>query len=200
MKIIVKFHIHDVAPISIWNDGGSGGDHDFSCYGPSGTSSEYFAISRFGTGSYGKPQKTYVVSVSGASTNDTFQKPTGYSRIYKDSGSGATLDGSFWSVSCPAGYGSLSDVCIKGYSQPPLDAIWCVEETYLEADHHDKWIWNDVGSGAWSDCEINGGRSELTKEFIGVTNGGKKTLKKIANKYLDYLGKNRKFKVLKTHV
>jgi hypothetical protein len=186
LKLVVKFHVHNVEPVFIWNDLGSGGDSDFSCYGPYGTTFdfEYFALSHFGTGSYGKPQKAYVVSVSGENTIDVFQKPTGYNRIWTDSGSGADLDGSFWSVSCPTGYGSLSDICMKGYSQPPLDAIWCVKEKYLEDDYHDTWIWNDAGSGADQNCDIRGGQSELTKEFIGVTNGGIKTLKKIINTYL----------------
>ena len=88
-------------------------------------------------------------------------------------------------MNCPTGYGSLSDLCMRGYSQPPPDAIWCVEEKYLEDDYHNTWIWNDQGTGADQDCDINGGQSDFTKEFIGATTtrGGKKSLKKIAKKY-----------------
>ena len=175
-------------PVFVWNDVGSGGDYNFACYHPNGASlgSGHFAIGHFGTASYGQPQKPYVVTVEGENRNDVFEKPSGLNRIWTDSGSGAHEDGSFWTVSCPSGYGSLSDVCQIGHDQPSLDVIWCVKDKYLENDYHDQFLWNDAETGADVDIDIMGGNTELTKEFVAVTTsrGEKKSLKKISNTYL----------------
>jgi hypothetical protein len=116
------------------------------------------------------------------------KKPSGYSRIWRDLYSGANRDGSFWRVNCPKGYGSLSDVCQNGWGNQRLEThqVWCVNMKYLKDDNHDRWIWNDKGSGSYYDVDINGGESSLTRELISATDkrGRTKTLKRIANTYL----------------
>ena len=192
-KIIVKFNIHDETGKLVWHDKGSGARHDLSCYRPpSGQTrigkTTYYSIGHFGVrfkSSQSKP-RVFTVSVSGESSANVFKKPTGFSRIWRDKGSGASWDGSFWEVRCPNGYGSLSDLCQRGHSSPSTNSVWCIRETYLEGDYHNQWIWDDKGSGAWKDVDINGGQTDMTKELISATarRGSKKHLRKISSEYL----------------
>ena len=77
-------------------------------------------------------------------------------------------------------------MCQRGYSTPNIDTVSCIRETYLERDNHNQWIWDDRGSGAYRDVDINGGQSDLTKALISATTsrGAKKSLRRIASKYL----------------
>jgi len=188
IKKKVKFSVHSVDPELIWNDKSSGGRYDFSCWGPGyyPGNSGYYPIGHFGNGAYQKPQRAYVLSLSEPSWTGILKRPTGFNRIWKDSGSGASLDGSFWSVGCPLGYQSLSDVCRRGYDEPDIYSVWCINDRFLESDHHDNLIWNDRGTGAYSDVDINGGQSELTKELVSATTerGSTKYLRKIKSTYL----------------
>lgn len=184
----VTFHRHAVDLTStdlIWKDKGSGARYDFSCWAPRNTRLGY-VVGHFGSKSHSQPSDPYVVSVSGRSESDVFKKPIGYSRIWKDSGSGAYSDGSFWEVNCPFGYGSLSDLCQKGYSRPSINDVWCVKNTYLDNEHRNNWIWDDRRSGAYSDVDINGGNSRHTKRLISATTrrGQTKSLNKISSVYL----------------
>ena len=200
-KVIVKFNSHDETGKLVWHDKGSGASFDFSCYSPpSGQirigKTTYYSIGHFGVShgviwsghesSQRKP-RVFTVSVSGESSANVFKKPTGFSRIWRDKDSGAWWDGSFWEVKCPNGYGSLSDLCQRGHSSPSTNSVWCIRETYLERDYHNQWIWDDKGSGAGKDVDINGGQTDMTKELISATatRGTKKPLRKISSEYLE---------------
>ena len=120
----------------IWNDAGSGGYHDFSCY-----ALEYVGGNRclgfklchlseisdkphiYGVGHFGinvnkngpKPRPWVVSLVDSDEASTIFRRPTNFSRIWTDKGTGAYKDGSFWKVNCPNGYNSLADLCQHGY-------------------------------------------------------------------------------------
>ena len=167
----------------IYDDGGTGSSRDFSCYSPSPSSHRHYIVGHFGINAWygGAKPATYVLSVTGENPDTVFQRPTGYVQIWKDSGSGGSKDGSFWSVICPPGFGSLSDVCQLGYQKPSSLAVWCINENYLANEVRMNWIWDDTGSGALSDVDIMGGNSPWTREMISATNhrGLKKSLQTI---------------------
>ena len=185
-----SFRIHEVDSTLIWDDVNSGAKHNFACYAPSlASTSNLFVIGHFGISENrnGLKPKTYVVSLArDVKGNPVFQYPISYSLIWRDAGSFASKDGSFWKVNCPEGYGSLSDLCQIGYTSPNLDAIYCINQDYLEDDQHGNWIWDDTASGAAKDVDINGGDSELTKELVAATTqrGETKSLNKIKSEYL----------------
>ena len=83
----------------IWNDAGSGGYHDFSCYAASGTDKPHFyGVGHFGinVNKNGPKLRPLVVSlVDSDEETIIFRRPTSFSRIWTDKGTGAYKDGSF---------------------------------------------------------------------------------------------------------
>ena len=154
-------HYTDFTPI--WDDAGSGGELDFSCYAASGTDKPHI----YGVGHFGinvnengpKPRPWVVSLVDSDETSTIFRRPTIFSRIWTDKGTGAYKDGSFWKVNCPNGYNSLADLCQRGYddSKPSKSAVSCIKQEYLEDDLHNTFIWNDKWTGSSVDVDINGG-------------------------------------------
>ena len=185
----VRFQVHTVGPRLIYDDKGTGARYDFSCYAPITGSTHQYVIGHFGIGASrnGRKPTPYVMSVIGDKPENIFKRPTHYQQIWKDSGSGGQKEGSFWTVVCPNGFASLSDLCQLGYGTPSSGAVWCINKRYLENDYHDKWIWDDRWSGAYDDVDIMGGRTRLTKELVSATNrrGQKKTLKGIKNTFIE---------------
>ena len=142
----------------------------FSCYAPSfsvaSEASYFFVVGHFGTS--GNKPTSYVVSPIDCNDGNTvFRRPESFSRLWTDSGSGAWRDGAFWRVNCPNGYGSLSDICTNGYSEPEKNTVWCIMLEYLEDDLHDTWVWDSKGTVGIVD--VNGGKSDLTRELMSVT-------------------------------
>ncbi|MEM6771126.1 MAG: Vps62-related protein [Bacteroidota bacterium] len=129
-----------------WNDKGSRGKMDGSFYRPV-IPEGYYYLGDFGQNGYGIPAKGSIPLVkpleSGALT-----APLDYELIWKDSGSGARMDGSFWLPIAPDGYRALGIVCQKGYQKPSTDLIRCVREDLLIPGRAGSLIWNDNGTGA----------------------------------------------------
>ena len=186
-----KLKFHYVDPELIWEYDGVGGGR-FSCYAPSfsiTSKSYYFVIGHFGIGDHrhGNKPTTYVVSpIECEDGNTAFRRPESFSRLWTDSGSGASTDGTFWRVNCPNGYGSLSDLCQQGYSEPNKNTVWCIKHEYLEDDQHDTWLWDSIGAGtnnvgSVTSVDVNGGKSDLTRELVSVTttHGATNTMKRI---------------------
>ncbi|KAL6882932.1 hypothetical protein HDV57DRAFT_465618 [Trichoderma longibrachiatum] len=76
-----------------------------------------------------------------------------YERIWKDEGSGADRDGSFWRPVAPAGYVALGDVASgAGWdAAPSVDDVWCVRgDLVTRGGFRPESAWDDKGSGAAS--------------------------------------------------
>lgn len=182
----IRFHYKQVDARWICDDRGSKSDHDFTCYGPTPDGSSY-TVGHFGIGNShdGPKPNVYQVSVTGISAEAVFAKPLGFFNIWEDHGSHGDDNWGLWQVNCPNGFRALSDVCVNGYHQPSNDEIWCINEDFLDDDYHDDWIWDDKGSGADANCDINGGQSLYTNDLVAATNqrGSKKYLSKIKDEY-----------------
>ena len=74
-------------------------------------------------------------------------------QTWKDTGSGASRDVSFWTPVCNANYVALGDYCQNGYGRPSLSAMRCVRED-LTAPCGKTQIWTDKGSGARMDARV----------------------------------------------
>ena len=175
-----KIKFHYVESELIWAcDGACGGG--IACYAPSfseASKSFFFVVGHFVTS--GNKPTTYVVSpIDCKDGNTVFRRPESFTRLWKDSGSGAYRDGSFWRVNCPNGYGSLSDICKNGYSEPDKNTVWCIILEYLDDDLHDTWVWDSKGTVG--NVDVNGGKSDLTRELMSVTttHGAINTMKRI---------------------
>jgi hypothetical protein len=76
-------------------------------------------------------------------------RPTDYTRIWIDNGSGGKHDGAVWRPVAPTGYVALGDVGCYGYGKPSLTKMWCVREDLVG---YGKFLatsaWDDGGSGA----------------------------------------------------
>ena len=178
-------------PQWICDDGGSGAWRDFTCYEPTRSSrllDTNYTVGHFGINDNYKGSKpvVYQLSVTGRNANNVFERPTGFSKIWEDHGAGGRIDWGIWEVKCPSGYGALSDVCVNGHHSPSTNAIVCIKDIYLEYELRDKWIWDDKLSGAYADCDINGGNVIHTKALVTATNrrSSKRTLRKIKEIYL----------------
>ena len=172
-SLAVKFSIDLVGPSLIYDDAGTGANRDFSCYSPNSVSPGQYIVGHFGIGSHrdGRKPTPYVMSVNTEHHEIVFKRPTDYQQIWNDTGSEGIRPGSIWSINCPTGFASVSDLCQAGYKQPRLDAVWCINDRFLENDLHDKWIWDSNGSNSDADVDIRGGSTNWTKELISATTG-----------------------------
>ena len=78
---------------------------------------------------------------------DALARPTGYTRIWVDDGSGADKDGSCWRPEPPEGYVALGDVFVRGRSKPSVDDVMCVRSDLVIRGQLGGTIWKDRGSG-----------------------------------------------------
>ena len=138
-----------------WNDRGSGGKHDGAFWQPRPPTG-FHALGGIGVGGYddanGKVAALCVRAADPSSPRPPLLKPTGYDRIWKDSGSGADMDGSCWRPRAPAGYVALGDVFMKGHDTAPSpdDAICLRADLAHEAVAGD-FVWDDTGTGSDQD-------------------------------------------------
>ena len=134
----------------IWKDSGSGADYDVSTWRPTGPSG-YYSLGDIAVRSHGRPRTAIIAK---ALKDDVFRAPTYYRRIWKDSGSGADWDVSFWEPICPPYYRNLGQVSVRRHSPMPSPSdIRCVNTKYTVVGKW-QWIWNDRGSGADADVGI----------------------------------------------
>ena len=132
----------------VWNDKGSGGKHDGAFYRPKPPAG-YYAVGHYGQGNYGPPSDGVIV-VKGMEPGTT-SRPTGYTEVWTDRGSGANMDGSFWLPKPPAGYIALGLVCNGNHSAPGLDEVVCVRQDLVLPGKVGAFIWDDSGTGAKRD-------------------------------------------------
>ena len=130
----------------VWKDSGSGANRDFSSYHPKDCPS----LADSGVGNYVDKPVGYCVE---ALKPQSLVVPSGWSVIWKDSGSGADWDGSFWKFSCPAGFVALGHAAKRDYNQPDINNYRCVNSSLVTSGTFSN-VWEDKGSGANEDCSI----------------------------------------------
>jgi hypothetical protein len=134
-----------------WHDGGSGGDYDGSFYHPK-LPEGFKALGSLGLRAWGCPNidgRQWMLVVKANDGSDALAPPESYTREYDDAGSGADLNGSFWTPNCPAGYVAMGSVAQHGWGSPGLDDVTCVREDLTRAGEAvSTFIWIDAETGA----------------------------------------------------
>ena len=136
----------------IWNDAGSGANMDGSIWRVLNYQSEFCSLGDHAVGSWDKPT-TKAVLVS-QKKSGALVHPTSFTRVWKDTGSGAHADVAVYKMNAPSGYTCLGGVAVSSHStQPDSSKYCCVKNDYIspgETVH----AWNDVGSGADADVSL----------------------------------------------
>ena len=84
--------------------------------------------------------------------DDFVKKPTSWTWIWDDSGSGADNDVAIYRLNPPNGYKCLGMVAVQGYTHgPDLNRYRCVKQDLVKKVTLKRQIWNDAGSGATND-------------------------------------------------
>ena len=134
-----------------WHDGGSGGTYDGSFYHPVVTDG-FKALGSLALRVWGCPNidgRQWMIVVKADSGSTALAAPLRYIREYDDAGSGASLNGSFWTPVCPAGYAAMGTVAQRGWSSPGLDDVTCVREDLARpGEAAPDFTWTDVETGA----------------------------------------------------
>ena len=137
-----------------WHDGGSGGRYNGSFYHPV-TEDGFKPLGSLGLQTWGCPDingREWMIAVRAKEGSDALAQPLSYVREFDDAGSGASLNGSFWTPMCPAGYVAMGTVAQSGYGAPSLDDVACVREDLTrpgEAAPDFIWIDEDTGASDW---------------------------------------------------
>ena len=129
----------------VWDDRRSGANLDGFFYLPNVGPTEYIV------GGYGNRNKTLLASDCVLTLRDPayLAAPVGWQLIWKDTGSGARLDGSMWRPIPPSGdYRCLGHVPQEGYDEPYIPNYRCVHASFTEKLVTDEVIWSDKGSRA----------------------------------------------------
>jgi len=141
-------YAQDYSPI--WTDAGSGADDDVSIWRPNGRK-DFYRLGDYAVGSHRKPGKPATV-VAYDDGSGALAKPAGYSRVWRDKGSGADKDVSLWKPIAPAGYQCLGLLATNG-AKPATNDMRCVWRAFLTQGGNSK-VWDDDGSGADADVGI----------------------------------------------
>ena len=81
--------------------------------------------------------------------SDAFARPTRFTKVWDDSGSGALKDGTCWRPVPPYGYVSLGDVFAPGRTAPDVNSIVCVKSDLVVRGTVGRNVWDTVGAGNW---------------------------------------------------
>ncbi len=155
----------------LWNDQGSGADLDGGFWRPNPPAG-FFILGDYGQGNYNVPSQSVIVL--GVQAYDdplspALRLPSGFDRIWDDSGSGADLDGSVWMPRVPAGYVCFGHIFKLGHDAPNptavfgqpgwtpgLDRYRCVRSDLIGTTRVPLGglIWDDQGSGADDDVAV----------------------------------------------
>lgn len=142
-----------------WKDDGSGANMDLNIRRP--TPLDGYSIVGHSTQQYISwpvvkelTPSTDVFSLVTNYNSPLLRNPTDYERTYADFGSGADLDGSFWTPICSTNYRPLGFVDQIGYDKPTTDKIKCVHDRCIVQCAVGTLLWNDQGSGGEQDVAI----------------------------------------------
>ncbi len=155
-----------------WDDSGSGADLDGYFFIPNAKDSEYI----IGGHASGKKTSDYhcTTTVSVAADNPKARPPllatpANWKQVWKDSGSGAAKDGSFWKALPP----DDNYVCIGSVSQlnhnakPNIPNYRCVHKSLTDKIVASAIVWSDKGTGA--DQRVSVFSLPATGAFIAVS-------------------------------
>ncbi|NMO16826.1 Vps62-related protein [Pyxidicoccus fallax] len=134
----------------VWWDKGSGATMDGAFYRPIPREG-FFILGDYGQGNYLEPTGTVLtirVVDNDDPKNPALVAPEDYRLIYKDKGSGADEDGSFWAPVPPFGYVACGHVIQRGYDKPYIPNYRCLRHDLAAAVGLGGLIWDDRGSGA----------------------------------------------------
>ncbi len=142
----------------VWTDKGSGAEKDVAIYRvvpPEG----FFTLGDYAIATYKKRRVRCITIVRPDGANieggrRLLAPPLGWNRIWRDKGSGAKRDGSFWRATAPQGFSCLGDVGTRGYQAPAEPNYRCVNDCLVEPLVADKVVWTDRGSGARRDVSL----------------------------------------------
>ncbi len=147
-----------------WNDKGSGADDDVALYRPVAPPG-WAVVGDYAQGNYDQPTAvSYLVRGGG----DMLRPPSGFRKVWDDSGSGADRDGSVWKPVAPSGYVCLGDVTNGSHDQPEVSDYRCLRRDLATPGKLGRMIWKDSGSGADDDVSvwnINDSRGMPTATF-----------------------------------
>ena len=147
----------------VWDDRRSGADLDGFFYLPNVGPTEYIV------GGYGNRNKTLLASDCVLTLRDSayLAAPVGWELIWKDTGSGARLDGSMWRPVPPSeDYRCVGYVPQEGYDEPYIPNYRCVHASFTEKLVTDEVIWSDKGAGA--NKQVTMLRLPNTYSFVAV--------------------------------
>ena len=159
-----------------WDDSGSGADLDGYFFIPTIGKNEYMIG---GHASQKRTSKHHcVISVSNSASNPKgspaiLVAPADWKQIWKDSGSGATKDGSFWQAIPP----DSNYKCIGSISQlvhdrkPNLPNYRCVHRSLTDKIVASAIVWSDKGTGADKQVTIFNLPSTGVYIAVGVRTG-----------------------------
>jgi hypothetical protein len=155
-----------------WNDQSSRGIRDGSFYRPV-VPNGYYSVGDFAQNGYTAPPSSSVMLVKPLEEG-VLAPPVDFELIWKDTGSGAKMDGSFWRPIAPEGYRAIGIVCQPNYNKPTPDVVRCVREDLLTPGQVETMIWNTKGTNAntdFSTWSITGTDSNAIEcgTFLGVT-------------------------------
>ncbi len=155
-----------------WDDSGSGADLDGYFFIPNAKNSEYI----IGGHASGKRTSDYhcTTTVSEAANNPKgipplLVAPVDWKQVWKDSGSGAAKDGSFWQAIPP----DNNYICIGSVSQlthnakPNLPNYRCVHKSLTDKIVTSAIVWSDKGTGA--DQQVSVFRLPATGAYVVVS-------------------------------
>jgi len=134
----------------IWTDAGSGAKLSVAVWRAKNYQSEYCSLGDVLTDSYSSPSTKAVLVTQKKS--GALVKPSSFSLVWNDGGSGADEDVAIYRMNAPSGYTCLGGVAVNSGS-PDSSKYCCVKNEYIvRADTIE--IWNDGGSGAKSDVSL----------------------------------------------
>ncbi len=132
----------------IWRDSGSGARNDLSVHRPKGSGG--YPVGDIALNNYGKPGVSHIIK---AVKTGALAFPISFRKIWDDSGSGASWDGSFWEPICPGNYVPLGHVSVRSHGRPSVTDVVCVKSDYVVVGNW-QYVWNDRGSGAHDDVTV----------------------------------------------
>jgi hypothetical protein len=145
-----------------WKDKGSGGKYDGAYYNPNfdqlgSAYANFYFLGSFGMNSYSAPTGPMLLvraSAAASSSNPPLKLADDFILIWKDNGSGAKQDGSFWLPTCSdPNYKPLGTLCVRDRNKPdPATArVALVRSDLTKPGSIGTFIWDDEKTGAKQD-------------------------------------------------
>jgi VPS62-like protein len=161
----------------VWDDSGSGADLDGYFFTPTLGKNEYMIGGHASQKRNSKYHCVTTVSVPASKPKGApalLVSPADWKQVWKDSGSGATRDGSFWQAISPDNnYKCIGSVSQIGHNNKPnLPNYRCVHTNLTDKITASSIIWSDKGTGA--DKQVTILALPATGAFIAVGSSSSK--------------------------